>query len=75
MRDEMTVKVHIETMFEDRPIELEFVKQAIKEKLERTKTGCPANNTSCAYLINNICIHPMPKIKNDEIKISCGSFK
>lgn len=79
MNNKLNVKVHIETMFEDRPIELAFIKQAIKEKRERILSemgsGCPANNTNCRYLIDNVCIHVMPELKDKNNKISCGSFK
>lgn len=35
MKTEMTVKVNVETLFEGQPIELEFVREAIREKRER----------------------------------------
>lgn len=73
------IKVNLETMFEGKPIELEFVKQAIKEKLERTEKekgkGCPANNTTCRYLHQNVCIHLLPELSNKDGKILCGSMR
>ena len=72
--------IHIETMFENRPIELEFVRAAIKEKMERLSTekghGCPANNKECIYLWDDLCIHLAPKLKQEEAgRVSCGSYK
>lgn len=79
MRSKLNVKIEVETMFEGKPIELEFIRQAIQEKRDRVINevgeGCPANNTNCTYLKNNICIHVMADVRNDSEKISCGSFK
>jgi hypothetical protein len=79
MRDKLTVKIKVETMFEDKPIELEFIKQAIEEKRDRILKdrgeGCIANNTTCAYLIKGICMHLMPDITIGGIRTTCGSYK
>ena len=44
-RDEMTLKVNIETLLEGEPLELEFVKQAVREKIERESTQAIATGT------------------------------
>ena len=77
-KSELKVKLDIETVLEGKPIELEFIRQAIQEKAERLRKergeGCPANNTRCGYLYSNICIHPLPDLGDVDGKITCGGF-
>lgn len=74
-RTDMKVTAHIELMFEGNPIDLEFVKQAIKEKIEALPQGCPANNTTCKHLWSGACIHPHPEVEHYEGKTTCGSYE
>lgn len=73
------VKVNLETLLEGKPIELEFVQQAIREKMGRMEKergiGCPANNTACRYLHQNICIHLHPEISVIDGETICDSLK
>lgn len=34
-RDNLTLKLNIETLLDGNPVELEYIRQAIKEKMER----------------------------------------
>jgi hypothetical protein len=73
------IKVHIECMYENRPIELEFIREAIEEKRDRILKekgeGCVANNTTCDYLFGGVCIHAMPDVIDGDDRKSCGSYK
>ena len=76
---ELVATIKLEVLLDDQPYELEFLRQAVKEKLVRDqlRAGCPANNKTCHHFIQGCCVHPFPRVSvlEPSNKTVCGSYK